>query len=331
MHQITRTVRRTAVGVLAVAALGACPVALLPASAAQRAPQQQAAPSAAVDLRARFDRQQPTVYEVELRTEQRLDLGEVTQEYTATYASRVAITLLSSTSALTTVRLVHERVAVSFEGRGGGPGVPMGAYDSDNPDAPGTTEEYRAIIAPMIGKPLTIELTPEGEFVGVRDLDSMAPEGVPGMLFRQMFTEQTFQDMYAWLFALKTHPSTAEVGETWMMVQSANNPLGTMRRMYDLTLNAVAGEGGHAAIDIAGSFEIQGSVPGMFEVKPSESGPMVRGKATWDPAKRQVVSLSCQSQTHVNSTTPGMVVRLKVNASTTLKRVDRPAPLRPAR
>lgn len=322
MQKFSRVVRISGAAMLCGALLVAgSAVGLAEAQTGTRRTQPAAA-GGTFDLLAKFDRQQAVVYEVELVTEQRMDLGQVTQEYTATYKSRVAITLERSTATMTTVKLNHQRVAVSFEGRGGGPGVPMGAYDSDNPDAPGTTEEYRAIVSPMVGKSVTIEMTAGGEFVAVHGLDALAPEGIAGAIFKELFTEQTFRDMYSWLFALKTDPSTAEHGESWMVVQSANNPLGTLRRMYDLTLERASDDGHNAFINITGNLELQGSVPGMFEIKPASGSPMVVGKAEWDNQKRQVVSLESHSQTDISSTTPGMAVKMKVNAKTKLKRVD---------
>ena len=277
----------------------------------------------AVDLTARFDRSTPTVYEVDLKSRQVLRLGEVTQDYTATYRSRVSIRLERANSELVSVKLTHERVAVSFEGRGGGaPGsLPMGSYDSSDPDAAGTSDVYRRIVAPIVGKSVVIDLLPSGEFVAVRGLNDLAPSGPAGVMFRELFTEQTFRDMYGWLFRLKSDPSTAEPGESWTIAQSANNPLGTLRRVYELTLGAVDGSSKTATIEIGGKVELQGSVPGMFEPTGGADAQAVSGTAEWDVEGKQVVSLSSTSKTDIESTTPGMPVKMSIEAETKVKRV----------
>lgn len=304
----------------ATATLFTASITTAPAEAQRGTSATQLAPATgSIDLRARFERDRPTVYEVDFITQNSFEIGEVTQEYTGTYRSRVAITLHTAGNNITTLKLTHERIAVTFEGRGGGP-LPMGAYDSDNPDADTTTDEYRAIVAPMVNKPVLIDLTPNGEIAAVRGLAQMAPEGVAGQYFLVMFSEQTFRDMYGWLFALKAEPATAELGESWQIVQSDNNQLGTLRRVHALTLDSISGN--TATVTIAGKNDLLGSAPGMFEVRPPASGaPMVKGTIAWDTEHRQVITLESTSNTRVESTMPGMSVKMNINAETKAKRV----------
>jgi len=128
-------------------------------------------------------------------------------------------------------------------------------YDSEKPDAAtdDLSVKLKAVLAPMIGQPYTVVMTPTGEVVKVEGLSKLAEKifsNIPadpmsaGMLdgLKAALSDDAMRSLLSQSFAQAPN-RPLKVGESWTTEIVQNNPmLGGMITAVKMTLKAVTGE-----------------------------------------------------------------------------------------
>ena len=224
-----------------------------------------------------------------------------------------------------TATVTFERIRVQFDGR-----PPLdGDYDTASKIQPDPDAVLPKIIRPVIGKPVTVQLDAWGQIRSIKGLEALAPDGIHGGLFLELFDDDAMYSMLSPVFLVRPQGDDAPaspargiqaVGSTWEVRKPSVPSLGIRSQDLDLTLEAVRGR--DARIEIEGEPDDRPprearSIPGVQATSSS-----VTGNATWDLTEGELKDLSTKSVLEFGSDSGGFVIDVDVTSTTTLKRVS---------
>lgn len=271
-----------------------------------------AASAETADLAPKFEAGRETKYALEVKTDTAVDFGGMKQDSSDQQEARVVVRVKSVEDDKVRVELVHEWMRVRMKNA-----MIEGTFDSDTPAEQDGESQLAAIVRPMVGKPLTLTLDKDGTIRDVSGLETMAPEGMAGELFNQMFRQESIINMYQPLFKVKPAPASAETGEKWSFTERENSALGMMAKTVEHTLLAVTN--GDARINLQGKVELDiGDVPAGSKKDSSR----VDGTMVWDTAKGQLKELKSESLVRAGIRHEAMSVIVDVKANSSLKRIE---------
>jgi len=298
------------IGLLMTSVLGAGMLLLaVPAPA-----QTRAAPQGVVDLSPKLATGDPVRFDCRVESDMRFTIGGLGEQVTrADKDARISVKVVETLpGGGGVVELTHDAIQIEIENA-----LITGSFDSTQPVSADTGNDLAAIVRPMVGKKLTLHIDPDGTIRSVSGIDAMAPAGMAGAIFEQLFGEQAIRNMYQPLFSVGKNPPTAEIGESWQTTRAENTSMGMLATTCDLKLVEVKQD--VARIDISGELGVElGTDPGMTKVHDTK----IKGVCEWDTRAGMMRSIDTESLLHAESNTTGLTVSVKVESRSELKRAE---------
>jgi hypothetical protein len=312
--------RRRVLCALLLMPLAACAIALLPVGDAHaRAHSQPGALSQGTmhDLSPTLAGRPASAYEGSVRSEQTIALMGQTQELENAMRFRVAIAApMPRAHGGATAEATFEQLAVEVKG-----GPAPGEFDSAKP-ARTNVDLYESICRPLVGKPLTLMLAPDGTIESVDGLAKLAPEGRAGQLFLMLFSEDAVRSMLQPIFKVKSAGgeggASAAVGGRWTETTPGARGLGLRGLTLEMVLQTVRGS--TAIITISGEPDDTPppDVRALPDLKVTES--TVDGEARWNLRRGALQAYTSESTLRMESSGQ-LSVSVTANSASELRRV----------
>lgn len=238
-----------------------------------------------VDLAPTFEVGRVTRYRYSSETNQQFILrGRTQQSGSSSSDTRATLTVESVSPEEAIVSVVFDSAVVEF--RGGSLEV---MFDSAMPRDKDPDSPLAAAFRAFLGKPVRCVVSPTGALLRVEGAMDVAPEQEPARrLALQYLSEPNLRWLIDTVYAAKSDPSTAAVGETWKRTRSEGHPMGTL--ITDQTFIFDANNAGMAEIAIQGTDRVEkllGAGAGRGAENVEHLPADIKGSLRWDLNKGQ--------------------------------------------
>ena len=185
-----------------------------------------------VDLSPRLDTDQTHRFEYTVKSTQTMSAFGQDQTSQAEMAASIELVRLPSERAdgNAVFGLRYEWLRVAIDG-----GQVPGAFDSRDPGSSDEGNVYAEICRPIVDQQIRLIVDTNGTIRSVEGLDALAPDGLAGVLFEQLFGEQAAKAMFQPLLrVLDNGPATRAVGDRWTVDRPAVSSLGIPKTSAEL-------------------------------------------------------------------------------------------------
>ncbi|MFU8829407.1 MAG: hypothetical protein ACNA8P_08235, partial [Phycisphaerales bacterium] len=141
----------------------------------------------AVDLSPQFENAPPIRYRYEIRSDQTMSAFGSDQESQSHMKAEIERVVLGAHDTIENayrIGVTYQKLALKFDG-----GHVPGHFDSDDPNTHAGDNVYAIICKPMVGRQIEIAVDRSGTIRRVENLSAIAPDGLAGILFEQLFGE----------------------------------------------------------------------------------------------------------------------------------------------
>ena len=209
------------------------------------------------------------------------------------------------------VELIHEHMKIDLKSD-----AFSGSWDSDQAERLDADNRLGRIARPLIGKAVRLHLDKGGEIRRLTGLEQLAPAGIDGALFRQLFSEDSFTSMYHMIFRIKEPPAEASRGMQWRLLDKGGQGLIRVAREYHLTLERIHDDLAHIRIKgVAGKDDAEG-MPGMTAEKYE-----LEGTCDWNTELGIMQELETREHAVFKAAAGEVDLSLESASRTTLKRL----------
>ena len=264
-------------------------------------------------------------YDMTVDADLKMTLLGSSQEIGSFIEARFVVEIVEASSEGATAIVRFDRIRVAFEGR-----PPLdGEFDSASKVADSPGDVPPLIVRPAIGKAITIKVDAWGAMISIDGLEDLAPEGVAGGLFLELFSDDALYSMLQPVFRIRpqqddepTSPARAmqAVGSSWNMSQPSVRSLGMRGQELTLTLESARGDEARIAITGKPNERLPDEAKGMPGVETTKSS--VTGDAVWDTAGGELESLKSNATLSFGSSGSSFAIDIEITSKTTLERVD---------
>lgn len=293
----------------------ACVLGLGPSSAAD------ASPPNSIDLSLKLDSEQNHRFEYSIESTQ--TMSAFGQDQTSKAAMSAAIDLVRLPAELSdgeiAVGLTYARLAISIDG-----GQVPGNFDSRDPVTADQGNFYAQICRPIVGKQFRLIVDQHGTIERVEGLETLAPDGLAGVLFAQLFGPEATKAMFQPLLrVLDDGPTTRSIGEAWQVNHPAVSSLGVPESSVEFRLLEVQPRSETAVLSLSGKpeAELPGDAAVLPNVETRES--KLTGRLRWNGQLGILESLESESVTEMVSEAQGISITVNSISTTSVKRVNR--------
>lgn len=264
-----------------------------------------------VDLASHPETNREFRYRIRSETQQNMKspLGE--NGFKAAQDLTVHFKFVESDKSGSIVELTHEHMKIDLKGL-----TFDGSWDSDQPEADDADNRLGRIARPLINIPVRVHLDANGEITRIADLETLAPEGLDGALFRQLFSEDAFKAMYHMLFRIKEPPTKTRRGEQWRLIDDGASGLVRVSREYHLTLERNTADRAHIRIKGVAGSEVEGAAAGL---KPTKYE--LEGSCEWNTELGIMEELETTEHVVFDTGNKELEMTLEGRSSTTLERL----------
>lgn len=216
------------------------------------------------------------------------------------------------------VAVTYRRLELTIDG-----GQVPGAFDSDQPASTDRGNVYAEICRPLIHKPIRLTVDQRGTISSVEGLEEIAPEGLAGLLFDQLFGEQAAIAMFQPFLRVtdESDRTLSRPGDEWQVQRPEIPGLGVPQS--ELTLRMIRGEnaGDIAHIEVTG--EPKATMPGDAAVLPNieTRKAELSGRLKWNGTLGILDSLETESVSLMESSAQGITITVESTSTTRIKRV----------
>ncbi|MCA9311662.1 MAG: hypothetical protein KDA21_10685 [Phycisphaerales bacterium] len=210
------------------------------------------------------------------------------------------------------VELIHEHMHIEVKSESF-----TGSWDSDQPREDDKDNRLGRISRRLIGTPVRVELDGTGEIRRITGLEQLAPGGLDGVLFRQLFSEDAFTSMYHLIFRIKQPPAEAARGVQWRLLDKGGQGLVRVAREYHLTLDRIHPDHAHILIKGVVAEEDEGGAPAGMKAESYE----LSGWCDWNTELGTLQELETKEHVVFKAAANGVDLSLEGTSKTKLKRL----------
>lgn len=269
-----------------------------------------------VDLRPKFKKGDKHRFNFKLDQKTTQDLPEVGKsEQAVTQDFDLSLTVKESDPEKgATLELKYERIKMSL----GGDVFGDLSFDSSKPVADDANNPAAAIFRPIVGVTLTVETDPNGMITKVSGGESLGMTGAAGMA--GAFTgADLIKNMWGPILSGNRGGAEAAVGESWTNDTEIASPMGKVRLKITSTLKSHTG--GKAAIDMDGSFVLDGSSAAVPGITVKDSG--LSGRAVWDTELGIVSTIDMTQKLKTERSAGGQTVSTVIDSTSKVTRLPK--------
>lgn len=217
------------------------------------------------------------------------------------------------------VGLTYTQLKISFEG-----GQLPGAFDSANPKSTDAGNVYAEICRPILNQQIRLIVDRAGTIESIDGLDQLAPEGLAGILFNQLFGEEAAKAMFQPLIRVVDDPQQQRhrAPDSWELKRPAIASLGVPESSLKLQMKSGDNPRDIAIIDLSG--EPKATMPSEAAMLPNITTKKAEltGRLRWNGELGVLESLDTESVTQMESSAQGIAITVDATSTTRVKRVQ---------
>jgi hypothetical protein len=273
-----------------------------------------------VDLQAKFETGQIHRFDYEIRSTQNISAFGSDQTTESKMDARIELEVLDEEPAGGghVIGLTYRRLSISFEG-----GQVPGAFDSQNPPSTDAGNVYAEICRPLLDEQIRLIVDERGTIKAVEGLEQVAPEGLAGVLFGELFSEAAAKAMYQPVIKVldEDDRTRRRPSDEWTIKRPAVASLGVPES--EVSLRMLTGDSPRdiAEIELTGkpsaTMPADAAVLPNIETKKAE----LTGSLRWNGALGILESMHTEAVTQMESTAQGITITVDTASATTIKRV----------
>lgn len=295
-------------------------LAFLTALVAGSAPVSEASAPVSVNLALMLDAEQTHRFEYSVKSTQTMSAFGRDQTSQAEMDATIDLVRLPAerTDGHMTIGVTYQRLRLSIDG-----GQLPGAFDSQNPLDTDQGNVYAQICRPLVGSQLRLVVDPRGSIKQVEGLDELAPEGLAGALFGQLFGPDASKAMFQPLLRIIDDgaPNRAR-GDEWQLQRPAVPSLGVPASEVQLRVTGIQRDTWIAEINVSG--EPRAELPADAAVLPNveTKKSSLTGQILWNGQLGILESMRTEAVTEMVSEAQGISIAVKSESTTRVKRVS---------
>lgn len=207
------------------------------------------------------------------------------------------------------VEMRYERLRVSVRGSGAAAGGME--FDSEQSREDDAGNVLAMTLRPVVEAPVVLVLDAGMVVREVKGLEGLVPEGG-----KSMITKESIISTVTPLFALRTEPGSAEVGESWTSEGTEKQRGFTLVRTSRKTLEGVRGD--EARLSLVDETRVESGAigPGMELERWTTTG-----EAVWDVKARRLISIRAESEQVITGAQAGVPIRQAQAIKSTMTRI----------
>lgn len=215
--------------------------------------------------------------------------------------------------------LTYTQLKVSFEG-----GQVPGEFDSQNPNSTDAGNIYAEICRPIVNQQIKLTVDRTGTIQAIDGLEQLAPDGLAGILFNQLFGENAAKAMFQPLINIVDDPeqNRHRSPESWELKRPAIPSLGVPETVLKLQMKSGDNPRDLAVIDLTG--EPKATMPPDAAMLPNitTNKAELTGQLKWNGELGVLESLETESVTQMESSAQGITITVDATSTTRIKRVQ---------
>lgn len=273
-----------------------------------------------VDLQAKFEPGQIHRFDYEIRSTQNISAFGSQQTTESKMNAQVELEVLDEEPAAGghIIGLTYRRLSIAFEG-----GQVPGAFDSQNPTSTDAGNVYAEICRPLLNEQIRLIVDERGTISSVEGLEKLAPEGLAGVLFAQLFSEDAVKAMFQPVIKILDDDGRTRrrPGDGWTVTRPAVASLGVPESEISLRMQRGDNPRDIAEIELTGkpnaTMPADAAVLPNIETKKAE----LTGSLKWNGALGILESMHTEAVTQMESSAQGISITVDTSSATTIKRV----------
>lgn len=218
-----------------------------------------------------------------------------------------------------TVQFVYERMKVKV-------GSPNGNFDFDSewPIARDAGNPIAPAVRHLVGKSIVARIDADGQLLDMQPIDATGTDPNIARMMADLVNPESFRQLVALLYGLKSDPSTAAVGEKWSSQNSLPSGMGAMQITREFTLDSVIA--GKAYVNIGGGIElvVDPALPKQPGAEFLEwKGGLVDGRVVWDSRNGRLDKVEVGTEINAADSNPayqGNVLTVTITSKSALTR-----------
>lgn len=218
-----------------------------------------------------------------------------------------------------TVQFTYERMKVKV-------GSPNGNFDFDSewPIARDAGNPIAPAVRHLVGKSIVARIDGDGQLLDMQPIDTTGADPNIARMMSDLVNPDSFRQLVALLYGLKSEPSTASVGEMWSSKNALPSGMGSMQITREFTLESIVA--GKAYVDIGGGIELVVD-PALPKQPGAEflqwKGGSVDGRVVWDARNGRLDKVEVGTEINAADSNPayqGNVLTVTITSKSALTR-----------
>jgi len=273
-----------------------------------------------VDLQAKFETGQIHRFDYEIRSTQNMSAFGSQQTSESRMTAQIELEVLADEPQHRghIVGVTYRRLSIAFEG-----GQVPGAFDSRNPTSTDEGNVYAQICRPLLNTQFRLIVDERGTISSVQGLEQLAPEGLAGVLFAQLFSDSAVKAMFQPVIKVLDDEDRARrrTGDEWTVRRPAVASLGVPES--EVSLRMLRGDNPRdiAEIELTGkpiaTMPADAAALPNIETKKAE----LTGSLKWNGALGILEFMQTEAVTQMESSAQGISITVDTTSATTIKRV----------
>ncbi len=274
----------------------------------------------AVDLSFKLDADQTHRFEYAVTSTQAMSAFGQNQTSKTTMGAVIELVRLPSEQSAdqVVVGLTYRQLSISFDG-----GQVPGSFDSKNPAPADQGNVYAEVCRPLLNEQIRLVVDARGSIKQVEGLDALAPDGLAGVLFGQLFGPEASKAMFQPLLSILDEGSpNRSVSDTWQVERPAVSSLGVPASPVELRVLEIQPRTSIAVLSVSG--EPKAEMPADASVLPNVETreASLTGRLHWNAQLGILESLETESITEMVSDAQGISITVKSASTTRVKRLS---------
>lgn len=217
------------------------------------------------------------------------------------------------------IGLTYHALSISFDG-----GQVPGSFDSQRAPTDDAGNVYAEICRPLLNEQIRLIVDARGGITSVQGLDALAPDGLAGLLFGQLFSEEATKAMFQPLLSVLDDDSERtrrRPSDSWTVKRPAVPSLGVPES--EVALRMVRGNNPRdiAEIELTGkpiaTMPADAAMLPNIETKKAE----LMGSLKWNGALGILESLQTEAISQMESSAQGISITVETVSTTQIRRI----------